>query len=93
MIPSKITLKTKYVLYAILGILSLLLFNRVSAVIAEQAGDSPESGTNSRLNQLYESLISLNYGDEGTGDWGGSGIESKLRQNGLQTRGYLQRRF
>lgn len=39
-------------------------------IFAEQIGSSPESGTDSKFTQLYDDLVSLGIGTEGSGDWG-----------------------
>lgn len=42
-------------------------------VFAEQSGSSPESGADSRIKAVYDSLVSLSHGSESAGGWGNWG--------------------
>ena len=39
------------------------------SILKVQADITPDSGSTSRLREIYDSLVSLGYGDE-SGDWG-----------------------
>lgn len=41
-----------------------------TGVLAEQSGDTPESGVTSYIKQIYDSLVSLGHGSDGAGAWG-----------------------
>jgi hypothetical protein len=62
------------VLLVFVGLLSLGIVRQINLIRAEQVGGSPESGADSRLKELADSLDSLSYGDPNNGaigDWGG----------------------
>lgn len=42
----------------------------ITAVFAEQMGDSPESGAISRIKVIYDSLVTLSHGSDSAGGWG-----------------------
>ena len=41
-----------------------------TGVLAEQSGDTPESGVTSYIKQIYDSLVSLGHGSDSAGAWG-----------------------
>lgn len=41
-----------------------------TGVLAEQSGDTPESGVTSYIKQVYDSLVSLGHGSDSAGGWG-----------------------
>ena len=52
---------------------TVLISVPITAVFAEQSGSTPESGVTSRIRQVYDALVDLAYGDEGSGGWGDFG--------------------
>lgn len=44
-----------------------------TAVLAEQSGDTPESGAVSYIKQIYDSVVTLGYGSDSEGRWGNWG--------------------
>jgi hypothetical protein len=44
-----------------------------TGVLAEQSGDTPESGMTSYIKQIYDSLVTLTYGSDAGGGWGNWG--------------------
>lgn len=55
----------------------------MGAVFAEQSGGSPESGTVSRISEVYDSLVSLGHGSDTAGSWGDwSSMWNRIRSSG-----------
>ena len=52
---------------------TLLISVPTTAVLAEQSGDTPDSGVTSYIKQIYQSLVTLTYGSDTAGDWGNWG--------------------
>lgn len=71
---TKSRLKSLFILSAIfVGLASFAITKTITTIRAEQSGGSPESGADSRLKQLADSLVTLSYGDPDNGaigDWG-----------------------
>lgn len=56
-----------------IGLATFAITKTITTIRAEQSGDSPVAGADSRLKQLADSLEALSYGDPTTGaigDWG-----------------------
>jgi len=56
-----------------IGLATFAITKTITTIRAEQSGDSPVAGADSRLKQLADSLITLSYGDPDNGaigDWG-----------------------
>ena len=51
-------------------IVTVLVSVPITAVFAEQIGDSPESGAVSRIKAIYDSLTTLGHGSDSAGGWG-----------------------
>lgn len=59
-----------------------------TGVIAEQSGDTPESGVTSYIKQIYQSLVGLGYGSDSAGSWGNWGaFWNRIRSAGEWTPG------
>jgi hypothetical protein len=71
---SKSRLKSLLILSVIfVGLATFTITKTISTIRAEQSGGSPSAGADSRLKQLADSLVTLNYGDPDNGaiaDWG-----------------------
>ena len=52
---------------------AVLAFEKTNAVLAEQSGSSPESGTTSKLKGLYSSVTTLGFGSDAAGSFGNLG--------------------
>ena len=57
------------VLISTILLCSSLLFITFT-VFAEQTGSTPDSGTDSRIKDSYDSLVTLTYGSDSAGSWG-----------------------
>ena len=51
-------------------LLTFLFSQRKGFLLAEQSGSSPESGPDSKMKTIYDSLVTLSHGDESAGGWG-----------------------
>lgn len=58
------------ILGVFLGLMTLALGRQFLVVQAEQSGGSPTAGSDSRIKQLTDALVSANYGSTDSGSWG-----------------------
>jgi len=61
------------VIIVALGLVFSPLGQRIGRVLGEQTGGSPDSGSDSRIKTIYDSLVTLNYGSGSAGSWGNWG--------------------
>jgi len=66
--------KSKFVwlvfVFCLLTIIYVLLRVYSGNISAEQTGDSPDSGSTSRIKAIYDSLVTLDCGSDSAGSWG-----------------------
>jgi hypothetical protein len=62
----------------LVGVLAFYGFSGIGdqagRVAGEQTGDSPDSGSTSRIQETYDELVSRGYGDDTAGSWGDWGV-------------------
>ena len=56
--------------YIIVAAITVFITVPITTVIAEQSGTSPESGTVSKIQELYDKLVLENKGSDEAGSWG-----------------------
>lgn len=67
-------MQKKIVISVLVTFLATLLISvPTTAVLAEQSGDTPDSGVTSYIKQIYDSLVTLTYGSDAGGGWGNWG--------------------
>ena len=65
--------KKEIILSVIIGALVIYPIVYMMGVKAEQSGTSPESGSVSKIKELYDKLVLENKGNDETGSWGDAG--------------------
>lgn len=66
-------------------IVSSIITSSITSVLAEQSGNTPDSGSTSRIIETYDSIDTLGYGSDSAGAWGDWGMWNRIRSAGEWT--------